>query len=96
LAHIIPQVVQNLESAGKRDVFQKCLHLVARGQFPMDNNAFVLFLDVVAWFPKPTQVRRNISIPRHCSFGKMVKNCFMAGSRDLCLILETKDRYFKV
>jgi len=55
--NLIPQVLQNLESAGKQDVFQKCLHFVAHGHFPMGNIAFLLFLDVVAWISKPTQVR---------------------------------------
>ena len=74
---ILPVVLEILKAAGKYEAFKKFMTLVANATFPLDNIAFLLFLDIVTWFSKSNSSKMNIYILRQFSFGGMDRNYFM-------------------
>ncbi|MEW8542406.1 MAG: YqaJ viral recombinase family protein, partial [Candidatus Thiodiazotropha sp.] len=56
LISIMSPVVDYLKSAGKLEIWKKFNFLLASHKFPLDNIAFLLFLDVVRWFDCDTSV----------------------------------------
>ena len=56
LISIMPSVVDYLKSAGKLEIWKKFNFLLASHKFPLDNIAFLLFLDVVKLFDCDTSV----------------------------------------
>ena len=50
LTSLLPMVVENLKTANKLEEFISFNRLMSEKRFPMENIAFLLFLDVVRWY----------------------------------------------
>jgi hypothetical protein len=50
MSKLLPAVLNNLHEAGILSTYHKFMSLVNSKKFPLDNIAFLLFLDVVNWF----------------------------------------------
>ena len=48
--NLFENVLKIFDEHGIKHIFVSFVSLVALGQFPLDNVAFLLFLDVVKWF----------------------------------------------
>ena len=59
----------------------KFMKLVANNVFPLDNIAFLLFLDNVEWFSEYNLAIRNTYILSWSTFGELGRNYFMEGSK---------------
>ena len=51
-----PSVIHALRRHGQLELWKKVHELIANNKFPMDNIAFLLFLDVVRWYSKDNTV----------------------------------------
>ena len=47
---VLDKCFEDLKTAGKYEVFMKFMKLVANNVFPLNNIAFLLFMDNVEWF----------------------------------------------
>jgi hypothetical protein len=56
IVSLIPTVIDQLKRAGKLTEYISFHKLVNDGKFPLDNLAFLLFLDVVRWFGTETAI----------------------------------------
>jgi hypothetical protein len=61
LIKLIPSVVETMKNHGQLETWIQFNQLLSTQSFPMDNIAFLLFLDVVRWYGKTstTQMRYN-------------------------------------
>ena len=50
LTELLPSVVKSLKDCGKYEDYISFNQLISKGKFPLDNIAFLLFLDVVRWY----------------------------------------------
>ncbi|KAL5011712.1 hypothetical protein ScPMuIL_010263 [Solemya velum] len=46
----LPLVIENLKKHGQFEIWKKFHEMLSENRFPMDNIAYLLFLDVVKWF----------------------------------------------
>ena len=56
IVSLIPTVIDDLKRAGKLTEYISFHKLVGDGKFPLNNLAFLLFLDVVRWFGTETAI----------------------------------------
>ena len=54
VTEILPALYDILYEEDQTDIIERFLHLVSTGEFPLQNIAYILFLDVVNWYSKKT------------------------------------------
>ena len=61
LSHLLPSVLDSLSNSNQKETFMKFARMVASGQFPMNNIAYLLFMDVVDWFSSDSTTKMRYS-----------------------------------
>ena len=56
MLHLIPLVIERLKTPGQYNIWKKFNQMVVQDDFPMDNIAYMLFLDVVKWYASENTV----------------------------------------
>ncbi|CAH1798622.1 unnamed protein product [Owenia fusiformis] len=86
---LLPEVIANLAREGVLTSVYKFIKLVADGEFPIENMAFLCFLDVVEWYSHDSTTRMRYKYPSTTKFwrigwrlfkGKYMR--FMAGTKN--------------
>ena len=81
LERLLPCVVDALQNAGRLHEYLAFNRLLAEGRFPLDNIAFLLFLDVVRWYDlekNTTAMRYNPDVKLFWNTGlKLFKGRFL-------------------
>ena len=92
---LIPAVLLNLQKAGKLNSYVKFQRMLAKDCFPLDNIAFLLFLDVVNWFSNSNTCTMRYEYEETIQFwmigfclfhGKWLR--FMSGQKNLGQVLD--------
>ena len=68
VTRLIPKVLKNLKKAGREESFAKFIKLSSEDRFPLDNIAFLLFLDVVNFFSATTTTQMKYEYPETLQF----------------------------
>ena len=61
LSQLLPAVLDALHNSNQKETFMKFARMVAGGQFPMNNIAYLLFMDVIEWFASDSTTNMRYS-----------------------------------
>ena len=76
MLELLPNVLENLKAAAKYEAFMKFMKLVANDAFPLDNIAFLLFLDIVKWFSEDNSSNMKYLYPETVQFWRIGQKLF--------------------
>lgn len=80
LCNLFPKVIENLKNADQLETYMQYNRMVADNSFPLQNIAYLLFLDVVNWFSNETtsQMRYSEDVRKFWRVGlKLFKGKFI-------------------
>ena len=99
LFNMLPSVIENLRKADQLEIYYKFCNLISKGEFPLRNICYLLFLDLVNWLSCDNSCGMRYEFPETQKFwevgytvfhGKFLR--FMSGPRNTGAIIEGREQ----